>query len=1094
VSTEAVTVLFTDLVGSTEMSSRLDRDAADELRQAHFGLLRAAIAATGGVEVKNLGDGLMVVFTSPSRALGCAVAMQQAIERHNRRAEWRLGLRVGVSMGEAVEEDGDYFGEPVIEAARLCAVASGGQILATDLMRMMLGRHATHDLVPVGALELKGLPDPVDAVEVRWEADAVDGAAGAGIPLPARLARAAADDVFIFIGRAAEFEQIATAAKRSAGDQQVRVLLVAGEPGVGKTALVAHAARSVHDEGIATIYGACEEELVRPYHPWLSAGAYLIEHASDDTLETLSNLHSAALARVLPSHAERLGAADAVFDAENERVMLMDAFVALLAAATSETALLVVLDDLQWADSASLQLLRHVVASGVGMRVVVVATYRDSDLSRTHPLTPLLADLWREASVARISLAGLADTEILDLLNATAGYEVGDAGAALARMLRQETEGNPFFVVELLRHLGESGELVPDERGRYALRTGIGELALPSSVRDVVARRVARLGDETLQTLSVAAVIGRDFDFASLVDVIRADRDDLLDLLDGAVGASLVSEDRDIAGRYRFVHALIQHTLYEDLSATRRQRWHERVAHVLEAQGADSAVQARHWVAATQPTDTAKALEYAHRAGDDALAALSPDDAVRWYRQALELLDRQRAPDARTRCRLLLDLGSAESLASSAVSSEPFFMEAGRIAREIGDVDLLVRAALGGGQGEGAIEFAVQEKLELLEFALQSVGSGDSPERARLLAALAVEFDPSEWQQRRAYADEAVAIARRISDDESLLAILSHTLFVTAVPDRLEQRRADLVLGIELAERANDIVTLAVLHRVAHETAIARADLATADVHLEAARALTAAGLAQLEWSLRQAECMRMLLHGELADCELATAAALELGTRAGFVGAGATYAAHMLNIRIQQGRVDEFIDLFEPIVAENPNIAVLRSALMMTYCESGRLDDARELFARDVANSFADFPYDATWLSSMSRLTDVTFALRDVTAAAVLLERLSPFVGQVAMTAPVTAGAVDMSVARLLTVLGRDEEADAAFAAAVEIHERLEAPYLIARTQLDWADLLRIRNAADDASRALALIAGAHDSATTYGFAALAQRAAGMR
>jgi class 3 adenylate cyclase len=167
---QTVAVLFTDLVGSTELSSALGSDAADELRRTHFGFLRGAIQSAGGTEVKNLGDGLMVAFSSLSRALSCAVGMQQAVERHNRRDDGALlSVRIGMSTGEASEEEGDYFGDPVIEASRLWAKAEGGQILATDMVRSMAGRHATQEFVSVGDLELKGLPDLVPSVEVVWE-------------------------------------------------------------------------------------------------------------------------------------------------------------------------------------------------------------------------------------------------------------------------------------------------------------------------------------------------------------------------------------------------------------------------------------------------------------------------------------------------------------------------------------------------------------------------------------------------------------------------------------------------------------------------------------------------------------------------------------------------------------------------------------------------------------------------------------------------------------------------------------------------------------------------------------------------------------
>ena len=172
------TFVFTDLVDSTATSARLGPDAAEELRRTHFRLLRGAVAASGGTEVKNLGDGLMVMYSSPSRALSGAVGMAQAIDHHNRSADEPLGVRIGLSAGEVVEEDDDYFGDPVVEAARLCAAAQGGQILAAQLVRLMVGRHATQTFVERGPLELKGLPGPVEAVEVVWEPATVEGSVG----------------------------------------------------------------------------------------------------------------------------------------------------------------------------------------------------------------------------------------------------------------------------------------------------------------------------------------------------------------------------------------------------------------------------------------------------------------------------------------------------------------------------------------------------------------------------------------------------------------------------------------------------------------------------------------------------------------------------------------------------------------------------------------------------------------------------------------------------------------------------------------------------------------------------------------------------
>ena len=181
---ESATILFTDVVGSTELSQQLSPDAAEEVRRGHFSILRQAVAEAGGTEVKSLGDGLMVMFASASAALACAVAMQQSVERDNRDREHSVGLRVGLSGGEVTREDDDCFGDPVVEAARLCAMCEGGQVLATAWVRLTAGRRGRHEYRSLGELTLKGLTDPVETVEVAWEP--LGGTAERNLHAPAR--------------------------------------------------------------------------------------------------------------------------------------------------------------------------------------------------------------------------------------------------------------------------------------------------------------------------------------------------------------------------------------------------------------------------------------------------------------------------------------------------------------------------------------------------------------------------------------------------------------------------------------------------------------------------------------------------------------------------------------------------------------------------------------------------------------------------------------------------------------------------------------------------------------------------------------------
>ena len=281
-TTENVAILFTDIVGSTELSQRLSQDIADEVRRSHFSILRQAIAKSEGTEVKNLGDGLMVVFTSASAALACAVAMQQGVEQANRGSDHPVGLRVGISRGDVVAEDQDYFGDPVIEAVRLCALCESGQVLATDLVRAMAGRRVRHECRSVGGLELKGLPEPVESIEVLWESlESSD--SGASVPLPRRLGVRPFVGV---VGRETDLGSIRDALKRVSEGEGREVILVSGEAGLGKTTLVAEAARTAFDSGACVLFGRCEEDITTPYELFGEALGHYVAHAPENRLRT----------------------------------------------------------------------------------------------------------------------------------------------------------------------------------------------------------------------------------------------------------------------------------------------------------------------------------------------------------------------------------------------------------------------------------------------------------------------------------------------------------------------------------------------------------------------------------------------------------------------------------------------------------------------------------------------------------------------------------------------------------------------------------------------------------------------------------------
>lgn len=1089
-SSVTATFMFTDLVDSTAIAASLGPNAAEELRQTHFRLLRGAVSASAGIEVKNLGDGLMVMFSSPSRALACAAGMQQAIEHHNRSNEQQLAVRIGVSAGEAVEEDGDFFGDPVVEAARLCSAAGGGQILAADLVRLMVGRHATQTFVTVGPLELKGIPEPVDAVEVLWEPAKTAGS----VPLPARLVGAATDALFGFFGRGPELDIVHEARKLAHATQRCQIVFVAGEAGMGKTALVAQVARTAHAEGTIVLFGHASEDVGVAYQPWIELVSNLVRDGDPGLVAGLRPAQRAALAGQIPeidSETERGS------DLDTERLLLWEGTSELMAGASHLAPVMVILDDLHWADTASLQLLRHVIGSTTPMDMTIACTYRDTDLQRGDPLNKLLTDLHREANVTRVTLRGLEDDELVELMAAAAGHELDDTGVGLAHALRRETDGNPFFTAEILRHLGESGGIMLGDDGRWTVAGDLEQLGLPNSVRDVVGQRVQRLGDEALRVLCLGSVMGREFDISLLAQLADVDEDPLLDLMDAAVSASILIES-GAADRYRFAHALIQHTLYEELSPTRRQRAHQRVAEALETKvttedAASLAELAHHWVAATRPADLGKALGYVRRAGDAARDALAPDDAVRWYQQALELAGSVQPPDERAQAELLAELGVSQRRAANPGYRDSLFAAAAR-ALQVGADDVLVRTALGFKESGGSL-VGDEDVKRVIQAAIDRIGPEPTPNRARLTAALAIAHDASfEWKVRRDLSLRAIDIARRAGDDAAFADVVDGAFTDLAAPSDRDQLIDDIERAVAVADRIGDPVLQA---RVRFQMMWARyqqADIVAADAVLAEMEALTEmVGLAHQRWQLGLLVAGRLLAAGHAEQAETANERALELGTMAGAPEAFGVYGAVLYVIRQHQGRLHEMADFLIEVARDNPSIASLRASVPAMLCDLGRVDEAHELLAAEALNDF-EFPYTVLWLAAMSDLTDVAAATRDRTAARTLSDRLTPFATHVnSPSAVLLRGSIARPLARVATLLGDYSQAEQLFTVAHDTNARLRAPFYMALGQLDHADHCLERQAHGDLERARDLAHTAAATADEFGCGALTTRAAAL-
>ena len=951
--TENVAILFTDIVGSTQLSQRLTQELADQVRRTHFAVLRRAVAECGGREVKNVGDGLMVVFPTASTALACGVAMQQGVEEENRRTRHTVGLRVGISGGEVVREDGDYFGDPVVEASRLCDRCGPGQILVADIVRAMAGRRSRIECRPIGALELKGLAEPVPTVEVPWVPARRPTDAGT-VALPARLA---VRPSLGMVGRSAEAAQMSDAFKRVAADRGREVVLLAGEAGMGKTTLVAEAARTAFEAGAHVLFGHCEEELATPYQLFAEAlGRFVAELPEERLLADVAPL-GPELTRLVPAVAGRIPdlPPTRASDPDSERYLLFAAVVGLLSAVSRDRPVVLVLDDLQWADSGSLLLLRHLAASDAPMRLLVLGTYRDSELARADALVDTLAALRRQEGVSRVELDGLDDRGVVILMETAAGHELDDDGVRLAHAIYRETDGNPFFVGEVLRHLVEIGTIRQGADGRWMSEAGLDATNLPDSVREVIGSRVLRLGRETGRVLAVASVIGRDFDLDLLARATTTPVDELLDLLEGATEVALVREPADVTGRYRFAHALIQHTLYEDMGPNRRAHTHRLVAEALEDLCGDRPGDrigelARHWSGATQPVDLAKAIEYARLAGDAALQALAPGDALGHYGRALELLPQAADPEPALGIDLAIGLGTAQRQVGDPAFRETL-LDAAHRAAALGDTDRLVTAALANDRGwyssVGVVDTA---KVVVLEQALDRLVD-DHPDRALLLAQLCSELTwGSPLGRRQSLADEALAIAGSAGDDVTMVRVLNHVCFPLFVPPMVDQvlertaeskRRAALVgdsmltfwseywrvcvtpLGGDIEERDRCFVPMTALAERIDQP--------------------------MLRWTQSMQRTCRALLAGATDEAERLVTETLRIGTESGQPDASVIFANHLLGVAHQRGTTGDLIEIIEGVRPDMPEFAeaVLDSALAIAFLDAERQEDAQRMRRR---------------------------------------------------------------------------------------------------------------------------------------------------
>jgi DNA-binding SARP family transcriptional activator len=862
----------------------------------------------------------------------------------------------------------------------------------------------------------------------------------------------------VFVGREQEMRVLGELLEQAVQEQGSLVLL-GGQAGIGKTRTAEELAVVAEAQGLPVLWGRCHEgDGAPPYWPWAELLRACVADRDPDVFLAEIGSGASELAQVVPElwpqPPER--PAPTSVDPEVARFRLFEAVVQLLRHAAQAQPTVLVIDDLHWADKPSLVLLQFLTRYLRGSRLLVVGTYRDVEVGRQHPLNDVLASLSRERVTNRMTLQGLVERDVARFIEVATGVPPGP----LATAVHSRTEGNPFFVRELVRLLELEGRL--EASGEELESPGV-----PSTVREVVGRSRNRLSDQADRLLMEAALVGREFDADLVSSLTGLPDDELVQALEELLGSGLVVEDARLLGRYRFSHDLVREAIYAELTTIRRAAMHRRIGAAIEQLYADCierhlAALARHFLlGARDGHELAKAVDYAMRAADQATAALAYEEAIGHCERALKALRRARPEDRATECALLLRLGDGHWRAGEVAKARDTFLQAAGLARSLGQPELLARAVIGFGGGlfrdwHTTNAPVSQQLVELLEEALSVIGPEDSALRVRLLGQLsAALYNATSDDRRDALSRKAVEIARRMNDPDVLAHALCSRCLALWSTRHLHERLGLAAAVLELGGQLDSWELRLFGH---HHLFVARLELGQveeADGQLESFERI-AQTLRQpiYLWQAKLFRTLQLLLRGAFAEAEREALAALELGQRAEDPDALNLFAPQIGLLRLEQGRLAEIeplVHMFLDQEVPDPNWLPIRGFIA---CVLGRTAEARREFERLVVeDGLRSLPPNFVWLAHLGLLSEWAAMLDHVEGAAVLYRLLLPYADRNVLAADLHCqGSAARYLGILCTVLERLDEAERWLLQALDMNRRTGASPWVGHTLADLA------------------------------------------
>jgi len=898
--------------------------------------------------------------------------------------------------------------------------------------------------------------------------------AGARLPRTGALAAAGRR---AFVGRQRELQQL-EAAFESAVAGRGALVTVLGEPGIGKTALCRQLAAHALSRGGLVLEGSCYEEgsLALPYLPFVEALRSHARVCEPAILRSDLGTHAGFVACIVPEVRERLGIDEpSPESSEEDRWRLFEAVSSFVFSIARRQPLVLLLEDLHWADRGTRDLLRYLARALGDSRLLVVATYRDAEVDRTHPLSGALADLRRIEDFARVHLHGLDVDEVQEMLRDAAGPAVP---RGLGEHIHRQTEGNPLFVEEVLRHLAEEGVLRAWD-GRSAEAARVLAESVPEGLHDVIGKRISRLSPECNRLLAVAAVIGRDFAFEVLESLARLPEEVVLGAIEEAARAGVL-EERVESGEihYRFTHAFYRQVLYEEMLAPRRLRLHQEVARAIESRYASrlddhAAELAEHFSHSPDPGDLAKAIEHCERAARRATAVFDYGEAQRLLKRALAVLDVLDPTDVARKSTLRISLAHALNAAGDQAAARALALEVADTARAAGDTGHLIAATRLLADQAGLIGSTDAPRAALLREVLQVLPPGPSADRAWCLARLGhyLAFFERDVRLGATLVEQGLEMARTVGDPRLVAQVARSRVglyWEQATPDIAGHHRAirALVDGVESLGIRDSVDTAFFLIYPRLGVAFAEGDIAEAERRVAEMEAFAARHRSiALVWNALTSRIALLVLEGRLAEARALADSPLP---GAFITGLGADYATFrgdigvFLNIAIGRAAGEE------RAIMRFSRLPAARVFLAWAFLRTGEIARATEVL--NQLNQFIEIER-AGATRSWALLLECVARLSPKETVADVYRAVLPHsgfnVGGTNKPSPESFGPADRYLGLLATALGRLDDAERHYLAAIEQCERMPSPTFLGESRYNYAEMLLKRDAPGDRAKA---------------------------